>query len=126
MRWAAGFVGGCALAVPAWWTALYQWPAVRVMFVPPAAWPDFQSVLLPDLLLSLACANLAVQLLRGRPSAGACGIVLGGWLYASAYAIAWAQAVSAPLIGPALMSAALGGFAVIWYAVVPTRPAGAR
>jgi hypothetical protein len=124
VRWAAGFAGGCAIAVPAWWAALFQWPTLRAAFVPAAAWPDFQAVLLPDLLLSLACAGLAVQVLRGRPSAAALGLVCGGWTYATAYAITWAQAVSAPMIGPTLMVAALAGFGMVWYAVVPTRPTG--
>ena len=52
------------------------------------------------------------------------GVTWGAWAYATAYSIAWARSVGAPVSGPAVMLAALAGLTVVWYAMVPTRPAG--
>ena len=49
MKWAGGFVGLCALAIPVWWIALFRSSAVRQLVMPPEAWPAFQAVLVPDL-----------------------------------------------------------------------------
>jgi hypothetical protein len=123
MHWAGGFVGFCALAVPGWWMAVFRSSTVRESFMPPGAWPDFQAVLLPDLVLALALAAVSAQLLRGRPSVPLFGATWGAWAYATAYSIGWARTVGAPALGPALMIAALIGLTGVWYAVDPTRPA---
>jgi len=123
MKWAGGFVGLCALAIPAWWIALFRSPATRQSFMSPEAWPEFQAVVLPDMLLAVASATLAAQLVRGRPSPVLFGATWGAWAYATAYSISWARSVGASSLGPALMVAALGGLTTVWYAVVPTRPA---
>ena len=121
MKWAGGFVGLCALAIPVWWIALFRSSAVRQWFMPPEAWPAFQAVLVPDLLLATACAIVAAQMVRGRFSSALFGATWGAWAYATAYTIGWAPSVGAPLSGPALMIAALAGLSTVWYAVPPTR-----
>jgi hypothetical protein len=122
MKWAGGVVGLCGLAVPGWWIALFRSSTVRHSFMPPEAWPAFQAVLLPDLLLALASVIVAAQMLRGRPSAALFGATWGAWAYATAYSIGWARSVEASTLGPALMVSALGGLTAVWYAVVPARP----
>lgn len=122
-KWSAGFVGLCALAIPVWWIALFRSPATRQSFMPPEAWPEFQAVLLPDLLLSVASAIVAAQIVRERASLVLFGATWGAWAYATAYSISWARNLGASSLGPALMVAALGGLTTVWYAVVPTRPA---
>ncbi len=124
MRAAGGFVGLCALAIPGWWVALFFSPEVRQLFVPSAAWPAFQAVLLPDLALAATTLVVSGQLVRGRVVPEFFGVTWGAWAYATAYSIAWARSVEAPVIGPAVMLVALAGLTVVWYAMVPTRPSG--
>ena len=122
-KWTASYAAACAVAIPLWWLALFTSPAIRGLFVPPAAWPEFRAVLLPDLLLALACGILAVQSWRGKRAAGLTGLAMGGWVYATAYSIAWAGLVDAPWLGPAIMVAGLAGFAVVTHhELVPPRP----
>jgi hypothetical protein len=113
------FAAICAVAVPAWWIALYQSAAVRQMFVPDPAWPAFRGLLVPDLLLTTFTALLAVRLKRNRPSVMLAGLVCGAWAYATLYTIAWARLAGAPLAGPLLMTTALAGFVAITYALSP-------
>ena len=115
----------CAVAVPAWWIALFQSVRVRQLFVPDAAWPAFRGLLLPDLLLTIFTAVLAVRLSRNRPSGMLAGLVCGAWAYATMYTVAWARLAGAPLAGPVLMTAALAGFVAITYALSP-RPSRTR
>lgn len=123
MKWAGGFVAVCAVAIPVWWIALFRSPAARQSFMPTEAWPEFRAVLLPDLLLAVASAIVAAQIVRGRLSPAVFGATWGAWVYATVYSIGWARSVGASWLGPALMIAALGGLTAVWYAVVPTRPA---
>lgn len=124
MTRAGVFVGLCAVGIPAWWLALHYSPAVRELFVPVEAWRGFQALLLPDLLLAVACAILATQLVRGRFSNALVGVTCGAWAYATAYSLSWTFATGAPLLGSILMVGTLGAFAALWYALVSTRPSG--
>ena len=126
MGWPARFATVCALAVPAWWIALFQSAEVRQLFVPEEAWPAFRGLVLPDTVLTILTALLAARLSRGRASGTLAGLVCGAWAYATLYTIAWARLAGAPPVGPLLMSAALAGFVAITYAQVSTRPAGPR
>ena len=125
MKTAAAFVGVCAVAIPAWWLLLFQSPEWRRYFVPEGAWAGFRFVVVPDLLLAAATAVVAIQMIRGRVPV-LYATVLGGWVYATAFSVAWALNVGAPTSGPALMVAALVGFVLVWHAVVPTRQASRR
>jgi hypothetical protein len=119
VSWPVLFAATCALAVPAWWLALFQSPAVRRLFVPDAAWPAFQALLLPDLLLAVFTGWLAAGLTRNRPNGLLAALVCGAWAYATLYTIAWARLADAPVAGPLLMTAAFAGFAAITYALSP-------
>jgi hypothetical protein len=77
------------------------------------------------MLLALATAIVAVQLRRGHVPV-LLATVLGGWVYATAFAVAWAIDAGAPASGPLLMMAALAGFLLVWHAVVPSGEAGRR
>src|SRR5262245_54720322 len=101
MNAAAAFVALCAVGIPAWWLILFQSVVWRRLFVPDGAWPAFRFVVVPDVLLALATATAAIHLLAGRVSA-VFAIALGGWMYATAFSIAWAASVDAPAGGPAL------------------------
>ena len=125
MKSAAVFVGLCAVAIPAWWLVLFQSPEWRRFFVPDSAWAGFRFVVVPDLLLATATGIVTLQMARGRVPV-LFDAVLGGWVYATAFSVAWAVSVGAPTSGPALMVAALVGFVLVWYAVVPTRQASRR
>lgn len=126
MGWPALFAAVCALTVPAWWIALFQSAAVRQLFVPDEAWPAFRALVLPDTVLTILTAFLAVRLSRSRASGTLAGLVCGAWAYAAIYTIAWARLAGAPPAGPLLMTAALAGFVAITYAQFSTRPAGPR
>ena len=117
MSWPALFAVVCALAVPAWWVALFQSAGVRQLFVPDEAWPAFRGLVLPDAVLTILTAVLAVRLSRGGASGTLAGLVCGAWAYATIYTIAWARLAGAPLAGPLLMTAALAGFVAITYAL---------
>ena len=125
MRAAAAFVGVCAVAIPAWWLVLFQSPAWRRFFVPEGAWAEFRFVVVPDVLLAMATALVAIQMMRGRVPV-LFATILGGWVYATAFSIAWALGAGAPASGPALMVAALVGLVSVWHAVVSTRQASRR
>jgi hypothetical protein len=90
---------------------------VRQLFVPDEAWPAFRGLVLPDAVLTIFTAVLAVRLSRGRASGTLAGLVCGAWAYATIYTIAWARLADAPLAGPLLMTAALAGFVAITYAL---------
>lgn len=111
----------CALGVPTWWLALFWSPMVRGWFVPSHEWVRFQSLLWPDQVLTVSTGILAVRLLRGDASSTLATFVAGAWAYATAYTMAWAAAVSAPVLGPSLMVVALAGFGVVWYELVSPR-----
>jgi hypothetical protein len=125
MRSAAAFVGACAAGIPVWWLVLFLSPDWRRHFVPEGSWPAFRVVVVPDLMLAIATAIVAVQLSRGQVPV-LLATVLGGWMYATALAIAWAIDAGAPAAGPFLMVAALAGFVSVWHAVVSKGPAGRR
>jgi hypothetical protein len=125
MKAAAAFVGACAVAIPVWWLVLFLSPGWRGVFVPEGSWPAFRTVVVPDLLLAIATAIVAVQLRRGHVPV-LLATVLGGWVYATAFAVAWAIDAGASASGPLLMIGALAGFILVWHAVVPTGPAGGR
>ena len=99
MRAAAAFVGLCAASIPAWWLVLYQSPEWRGYLVPEKAWPAFRFVVVPDLILAMATAMAAVQLVGGRATA-LLPMVVGGWIYATTFSIAWAVSAGAPGNGP--------------------------
>ncbi len=121
MTRAGAFVGFCAVGIPAWWLALHYSPVVRELFVPAESWRGFQTLLLPDLLLAVACGLLASQLVRGRFSNALVGVTFGAWGYATVYSISWTVSEGAPWLGPMLMVVTL---AALWYALVSTRPSG--
>ena len=125
MRAAAAFVGMCAASIPAWWLVLYQSSEWRGCFVPEKAWPAFRFVVVPDVILAMATAMAAVQLVGGRATA-LLPMVVGGWIYATAFSIAWAVSAGAPANGPVLMVAALVGLRLVWHAVVSTRSTSRR
>lgn len=125
MTRAGVFVGLCAVGIPAWWLALHYSPVVRELFVPAESWRGFQALLLPDLLLAVACAILASQLVRGRFSNALVGVTFGAWAYATVYSISWTVSEGAPWLGPMLMVVTLAALAALWYVLVSTRPSGA-
>jgi hypothetical protein len=125
MRAAAAFAGACAVGILVWWLVLFLSPGWRHAFVPEGSWPAFRIVVVPDMLLALATAIVAVQLRRGHVPV-LLATVLGGWVYATAFAVAWAIDAGAPASGPLLMMAALAGFLLVWHAVVPSGEAGRR
>jgi hypothetical protein len=121
MKWASIFVGSCAAVVPIWWIGLHASTTFRAAFVPPPAWPDFQAVLLPDMLLAVLLAALAVTLWRGRPSPVLVGLTCGAWTYATAFSIAWTWTVGAPGLGAVLMLGACVPLLAIGYVLVSPR-----
>lgn len=122
MRWSAGFAGVCAIGIPLWWAALVGSAAARAQFVPDGAWPQFQPVVVPDLMLMAITAHFALRLFRGAASTALAGATFGAWAYATALTVAWAMWFRAPLAGPVLMIGALAGFARILYGMVSSGP----
>ncbi len=118
---AGAFAALSAAGIPVWWWLLFRSARVREWFVPEAAWPAIQSVMPADAVLAMLTGYLALQLCRRRRPPVLAGIVFGAWAYATAYTIAWAAAVRAPLAGPASMAVALAGFGYILYEMVSPR-----
>ena len=122
----AAFVTVCAISIPLWWSMMIGLPTVRHLFVNEEQWPAFSKLLAPDLGLAAMTLWLAWRLWQDRATPLVGGLVLGGWAYATALAIAWAWSSPELWLGPALMIAATVAIAVICHVRLPSRAPGAR
>ena len=114
-RLARAYLALQALAVAAWWVALYARPPLRALFRPPAA-PDATLLAFApgDLLLALGSALAAASPARPARSIAA-WLVAGAMSYAAAYTVVLAVTCAAGWLGAILMApAALGSLAAAW------------
>ena len=115
-----------AVAVPAWWVALYASESFRGVFVQPDDWAGLRSFLPADVGLTILTAVTGMRALRTDVSRTMAGLTAGAWGYATLWSVGAAIAGVLSALGAATMLVAFALVSTACHAPVSASGAGER